>query len=95
MSAETPQDPGPGPNLILTADSYKIKGRQAVDLSWSGADGSAIDVRRDNELIHSEPAGGLQTYTDALNRRGGGSYRYQICVAGATVNCSTEVVVTF
>ena len=79
-------------NIDLSASGYKRKGRHNVDLSWSGANGSSVDIYRNGSLITTTSNDGA--YTDATGRRGGATYRYQICEAG-TSNCSAEVTVVF
>jgi serine protease len=75
----------------LTARGYKLKGLEKVDLSWNGAPGTSYDVLRDGARIATVAAG---NYTDNLNRKGSGAYRYKICQTGAAV-CSNEVTVSF
>jgi serine protease len=74
----------------LTANGYKLKGLQSVNLSWTGAGGSA-DVYRNGTKIATVQG---TSYTDNLNRKGTGGYRYKVCEAGAAV-CSNEVTVSF
>ena len=82
----------PNPTFMLNAQGYKVKGQQKVDLSWSGTDSPQVDVYRDGGKITTVTNSGA--YTDHLNRRGGGSYRYKVCEAGTTT-CSNEALVTF
>jgi len=90
-SVVTPAAP-PGPSL--TATGYKVKGRQAVDLAWTGAAGD-VDIRRDDSVIstQSSSAEGSGTWTDNIGAKGGGSYSYQVCDAGTTACSAVEVVV--
>ncbi|HEX6930213.1 MAG TPA: S8 family serine peptidase, partial [Gammaproteobacteria bacterium] len=84
-------DPGPG-DITLSANTYKVKGVQHVDLSWSGAASSNVDVYRDGNVIATTPNDGA--YTDNIGAKGGGSYSYQVCEAG-TATCSASVQANF
>ena len=83
--------PTPG-QITLSARGYKVQGRQTVDLSWTGATSSSVDIYRDGLLIVTVPNNGF--YTDQPNGRGQGNYTYKVCEAG-TANCSNQVTVTF
>ncbi len=83
--------PPPAGDFTLSANGYKRKGRQIVDLSWSGAS-SNVDIFRDGAVIATDKSG--STYTDNLNRKGGGSYSYQVCETG-TSTCTASVSVVF
>lgn len=85
--------PAPAPTGIsLTGNSYKVKGSQRVDLSWSGASTGSMDVYRDGTRIAITPNDGA--HTDAINRKGGGSYTYKVCGAG-TSTCSNGITIGF
>jgi hypothetical protein len=79
------------PDLSLTANGYKVKGTQHVTLEWTGD--SNVNVYRDGALQASDVGGG--SYDDNINRKGGGSYDHQVCVAsipeGACSNITTTV----
>jgi hypothetical protein len=81
--------------VVLAANGYKVKGSQRVDLSWSGGAAQSWDIYRQGTVIHTVPAGGLDTYTDNIGTKGGGSYSYQMCVTGGMSNCSDQVTVVF
>ena len=83
---------GGGGGITLSASGYKVKGSQTVDLSWSGAAATSVDVYRDGTRIATTANDGA--YTDAINRKGGGSYVYRVCDAGTTT-CSNNATVTF
>src|SRR2546430_2376030 len=83
--------PTPG-QITLTARGYKVHGLQTVDLSWTGATSSSIDVYRNGVFAATVPNNGL--YTDHPNGRGHATYTYRVCEAG-TGNCSNQVTVTF
>jgi PKD repeat protein len=81
-----------GGGITLTATGHKVKGRHHVDLTWSGATSSNVDVYRDGAPIKTTANDGA--YTDATNNVGGGSYTYEVCEEGTTT-CSNEVTVNF
>ena len=74
------------PAITLTISPYKVKGVQHVDLTWSGASTSSVDVVRDDAVVATVPNSGA--YTDNIGGKGGGSYDYQICEEGSTTACS-------
>jgi PKD repeat protein len=78
--------------FVLSAVGYKVRGRHTVDLTWSGATSTDVDVYRDGALITTTANDG--EYTDATNNRGGATYVYQVCEAG-TSTCSNEATVIF
>ncbi len=75
----------------LSARGRKNKGLQAVDLSWSGMSGSSLDVYR-GAIKWSTANDGSET--DAINKKGSGTYTYKVCVAG-TDTCSNSATVIF
>ncbi|MFL6551885.1 MAG: hypothetical protein ACJ8LV_00790, partial [Chthoniobacterales bacterium] len=83
--------PTPG-QIRLNARGYKVHGQQAVDLSWTGATSSNVDVYRNGVVVATTPNDGL--YTDSPGGRGHASYTYRVCNAG-TQTCSNQVTVTF
>jgi len=94
-SAPVPPAPAPSPTpstMTLSATGYKVKGSQRVDLTWSGTSSAMIDVYRNNTLISTTANDGAQS--DAINKKGSGTYSYRVCEAG-TSTCSNTVKVTF
>ena len=83
----------PSGAFTLSATGRKVKGWQYADLSWSGATSTNVVVYRDGSQIATTANDG--EYTDAIGKRGGGSYTYKVCEAGATTICSNEATVTF
>ena len=77
---------------ITSATPYKVKGVKHVDLTWSGATTTAVDVRRDGAVVATTANQG--SFTDNIGSKGGGSYTYRICEAG-TDTCSASRTVTF
>ncbi|MEC8208680.1 MAG: chitinase N-terminal domain-containing protein, partial [Pseudomonadota bacterium] len=87
-------DPRPGGDEVsLSASGYKSKGTAYVDLSWSGAATSTVDVYRNGTLVGS--VANTNSYTDTITTKGGGSYTYQVCEAQSTTVCSNNSTVVF
>ncbi len=87
-------DPIPGGDEVsLSASGYKSKGTAYVDLSWSGAATSTVDVYRNGTLVGS--VANTNSYTDTITTKGGGSYTYQVCEAQSTTVCSNNSTVVF
>ena len=78
--------------ITLTARGYKVHGQHAVDLSWSGASTSNVDVYRNGVVVATTGNDGF--YTDSIGGRGHATYTYQVCEAG-TNTCSNPATVTF
>ncbi len=79
-------------DITLSASGYKVKGRQKVDLSWS--DTEAVDIYRDDVKIGSEP-NTSSSFADEIGKKGGGTYRYKICLTATPGTCSADAVVVF
>jgi hypothetical protein len=69
-----------------------VQGRHTVDLTWSGATSTNVDIHRNGPVIATTANDGF--YTDSPGTRGHGTYTYQVCNAG-TQTCSNQVTVTF
>ncbi len=86
-------DPDPEPGAFtLSVHAYKVTGLQKADLSWSGASSTNVDIYRDGAKVATVSNAGA--HTDHIDRRGGGSYSYQVCEAGTTT-CSATATATF
>ena len=83
--------PTPG-QITLTARGYKVQGRHRVDLAWSGATSSNVDIYRDGTRIITVPNNGA--YTDSPGGRRHATYSYKVCNAG-TQACSSQVTMRF
>ena len=84
--------------IALTAKGSKVKGVQQVDLSWTGATTSTVDVYRGGVVIASPPNNTTTksgTYRDNLNRKGSATYQYKVCEASSTTVCSAIATVVF
>ncbi|MDT0604441.1 S8 family serine peptidase [Thalassotalea castellviae] len=77
-------------DIALSANGYRSKGKNKVDLSWSGASTSDVDIYRNGSFYRNTANDGA--YTDSF--RTYGSYTYSVCDAGSA-NCSENVTVTF
>ena len=77
---------------MLTARGYKARGQHTVDLSWSGATSTNVDVYRNGVLVAMTANDGF--YTDSPGGRGHATYTYKVCEAG-TQTCSNNATVTF
>ena len=82
----------PTGGISLTATGRKPKGLQTVDLSWSGASSTTVDVYRNGAPLVTTANDGF--YTDNINKKGSGTYTYKVCEA-TTSTCSNEATVVF
>jgi hypothetical protein len=92
LSDGCPESP-PAQAIDLSASGYKVKGRQAVSLTWSGTEVAQIGIYRDGAPLVG-PVPNTGSYTDNINSKGGGSYVYEVCEAG-TSTCSNVASVIF
>jgi serine protease len=76
--------------IQLSANGYKVKGQKYVELSWSGATSTDVDVYHNNSLYTTTANDGA--YTAGSLGVGGGSDTFKICEAG-TNTCSNEVTI--
>ena len=81
----------PASGITLTTRGYKVRGSARVDLTWSGATGTTVDVIRNGAKVASPANSGA--YTDVLGKVTG-SFTYSVCNAGTNV-CSPASSVTF
>jgi hypothetical protein len=84
-------DPDPG-DIQLSANGYKVRGVNHVDLSWSGAGGTQVDIYLNGSLLTTTSNSG--SFTHNTGDRGGATYSYQVCEAGSST-CSAVVNVDF
>ncbi len=82
--------PPTGGDISLTTNGYKSKGKNKVDVSWSGAVTSSVDIFRNGSLRTTTANDGA--YTDSF--RTSGTFTYKVCDQG-TDNCSEESSVSF
>ena len=80
-------------NITLSTRGFKVKGLQKADLTWTPAGSGTVAVYRNGQLLTTTPHDG--TYTDSLNRKGGGTYTYRVCTSTPTPVCSNEAKLVF
>lgn len=91
VTVDDGSDP-PADGISLTASGYKVRGVHHVDLSWSGATSTDVEIfRNSNSLITTANTG---SYTDSTENRGGATYTYAVCETESTT-CSNDVTVIF
>jgi hypothetical protein len=79
------------PSVIsLSSHGYKSKGARYVDLTWSGAAGTSVDVYRNGTRLLSTGNDGAHTDSPSA----AGTYTYRVCEAGTT-NCSNDSSAVF
>jgi subtilisin family serine protease len=79
-----------GTAMTLTTRAYSSKGKRYVDLNWTNATTSNVDLYRNSVKIITTPNDGA--HTDAPTTRG--TFSYQVCEAGSTTKCSPSKSVT-
>jgi serine protease len=89
---EPPPPPPPAEGITLSASGYKVKGFNTVDLTWTGATTTSVDVYRNGGLLATVSNTG--SYTDHTGTKSKATFTYQVCEAG-TSTCSNSVTVTF
>lgn len=82
--------PPVGGDFTADASAYRAKGKNKVDVTWSGASTSSVDIYRNGSLRTTTSNDGF--YTDSF--RTSGSFTYKVCDQGSD-NCSSEVTVNF
>ena len=79
------------PVLGLTVASYRHRGDLRVELRWTGAETSKVDVYRNEKIIAAPGDDGL--YIDSLSKRG--TYSYKVCEEGSTSVCTKDATVRY
>jgi hypothetical protein len=82
-----------GAAISLSVNGYKVKGKQTVDLTWSGASGGTVDIYRDGSFLLN--TANDASHTDSTNMKGGGTLTYEICEQGSTTSCSDAETAIF
>jgi hypothetical protein len=81
----------PPVTITLTARRLTAKNKNSVDLRWSGATTSQVEIRRNGVVITT--TGNDGAHTDNLGKQKG-TFRYRVTHPGGMPS-SNEVVVTF
>ena len=87
-----PPPPPPPAQITLTLSTSKTSTARLVDLRWSGATSSNVDIYRNGTKRATVSNSGR--YTDQFSRNAHGTYRYKVCVAGGQT-CSSEKTISF
>ncbi|MGA9773171.1 MAG: VCBS repeat-containing protein [Blastocatellia bacterium] len=87
-----PTTPPTTPPATITVSTRKTNLARFVDLRWSGATAQSLEIYRNGSRIATVSNNG--SYTDQMNRRATGTFRYKVCVAGSQT-CSNEASVSF
>jgi PKD repeat protein len=78
------------PTITLSASAYTVKHKRKIDLTWTGATSSNVDVKRNGVALTTTANDG--SYTDR-SVKAGTAYSYAVCEAGTTT-CSNSADVT-
>jgi hypothetical protein len=92
VAAPPPPPPPPPPPITLTASTSRTKTARLVELRWSGAQSSNVDIYRNGSRRATVSNTGR--YTDQFSRNATGTYRYKVCIAGGQT-CSGETTISF
>jgi hypothetical protein len=76
----------------LSVRAYKEKGLQKADLTWRNLTASTVDIYRGGSKISTTANDG--SMTDAIDKKGAGSYSYKVCAAGTTT-CTNSATASF
>ncbi|MGY0614937.1 S8 family serine peptidase [Vibrio sp. FJH11] len=94
----TLQDPnagdGSGYGIELTVTTSKVRGTMNASLNWHWLDNGTpvtVDIYRDGNLLHQSAD---ITFTDDSLGKGGGTFSYQVCEAGSTLDADCSNIVT-
>jgi hypothetical protein len=89
-SSDTTTEPAA---ITLSVNGYKVKGVKHVDLTWTGAGTTNVDIYREGSMLITVPNSG--TYPDITGLKGGGTLTYQVCEQGSSTSCSDEQTAAF
>jgi PKD repeat protein len=78
--------------IPLNVSAWTDPTRKLMQLTWTGATGTAMDVYRNGSFIKNTPNSGR--YTNAYAGPSAATYTYKVCAAGTTT-CSTAATVRF
>jgi len=78
--------------LALSVVGYRLKGKHAIDLTWTGATTSKVAL-----FLNGQPMATLDntgSYTHTTSSRGQATYSFRLCEVGTTM-CSRDETVVF
>ncbi|HKP31029.1 MAG TPA: S8 family serine peptidase, partial [Gemmatimonadales bacterium] len=78
--------------LVLSATSYRVRGKSVADLTWKGAETGSVSILMNGSLIATVPNSGSYEYRGA--KGGQSSVGFKVCEVGPTPMCSQEVRIT-
>jgi hypothetical protein len=85
--------PVPAPTgITISVRGYTVRGLKTVDLRWTGATTTSVDVFRDGVKVITTPNDGA--HLDTIAGQGAGTLIYKVCEAGSST-CSIAGAVTF
>ncbi|WP_185968032.1 PKD domain-containing protein [Thalassotalea sp. PS06] len=87
QQVDVAQASGSDITMEITSGSLSQKGRLVVNLSWTNATGSNVDIYRNGEFLWTTTNDG--SYKDVSNGMNSGTYTYQVCEQNSSV-CSSE-----
>jgi hypothetical protein len=91
--APTPPPPPPPPaQITLAVSSRTTRKARLVELGWSGATSSRVDIYRNGVRIANVSNGG--SYSEQFGLRSSGTFTYKVCNAGSQ-ECSNEATIRF
>jgi hypothetical protein len=88
-----PPPPPPPPNITLTLTTRLTFTARWVDLQWSGAPSSWVDIYRNG--VRLTTAYNTGKHSDRFSRQTHGTFTYKVCVSGTTTQCSSPASITF
>ena len=92
LSGADATPPPPPPPITVTVSTRTTGKARLVDLRWSGAQSTSVDIYRNGSRIATVSNTG--TYTDQFGKRATGTYSYKVCAAGGQ-QCSNEAAISF
>jgi len=87
-----PPPPPPPAGITLTTTVVRVKGVPSVELAWSGASSTSVDIFRNGAKLTTTANDGA--HTDAFAKKSSGTYTYKVCEA-STTTCSADSTVSF
>ena len=81
-----------GGSIDLSTFGYKVKGKHRIDLTWTGAAGTNVEVFMDGSSLGTTANDGAVTVT--TSNKGGATYTFQLCETGGGA-CSNIATVVF